>query len=87
MDVAVTELRAHLSDWLERARGGDEVVITERGVPVARLLGLTAAGTLQRLAAEGVIGRAEAAERPTATGRRRPRPRRQVADIVSDQRR
>ena len=87
MDVAVTELRAHLSEWLERARGGDEVVITERGVPVARLLGLTATGTLQRLAAEGVIGRAAAAQRPTATGRRRPRPRRPVADIVSEQRR
>ncbi len=87
MDVAVAELRAHLSEWLERAREGDEVVITDRGVPVARLLGLAATGTLQRLAAEGVIGRAAAARRPPAAGRVRPRPRRPVADIVSDQRR
>ncbi len=87
MDVPVTELRAHLSEWMERARGGDEIVITDRGIPVARLLGLTAASTLQRLAAEGVIGRPSAASRPTASGRTRPRPRRPVADIVSEQRR
>jgi prevent-host-death family protein len=87
MDVAVTELRAHLSEWLERARGGDEVVITDRGVPVARLLGLTAAATLERLAADGVIGRPALAQRPRASGRPRPRSRRPLADIVSEQRR
>lgn len=87
MDVAVTELRAHLSEWVERARSGDEVVITDRGIPVARLLGLATTGTLQRLTAEGVIGRAAAAKRPAASGRPRPHPRRPVADMVSEQRR
>jgi prevent-host-death family protein len=53
MDVPVTELRAHLSDWLERVRGGEEVVVTDRGVPVARLLGMSATATLQRLTADG----------------------------------
>jgi prevent-host-death family protein len=87
MDVAVSELRAHLSDYLDRARAGDEVVITDRGVPVARLLGLTATATLERLAAEGVIGRATPAARPRTSGQPRPRPRRPVADQVSEQRR
>lgn len=87
MDVAVTDLRAHLSEWLERARDGDEIMITDRGLPVARLLGVTTAGTLQRLAAEGVIGRPATAQRPVASGRDRPRSRRPVADIVSEQRR
>ena len=87
MDVAVSELRAHLSDYLDRARAGDEVVITDRGVPVARLLGLTATAILERLAAEGVIGRATAVPRPRASGQPRPRPRRPVADQVSQQRR
>ncbi|HET9969779.1 MAG TPA: type II toxin-antitoxin system prevent-host-death family antitoxin [Streptosporangiaceae bacterium] len=87
MDVAVSELRAHLSDYLDRARAGDEVVITDRGVPVARLLGLTADATLERLAADGVIAHAAAGPRPPASGRPRPRPRRPVADLVSDQRR
>jgi prevent-host-death family protein len=87
MDVPVTELRAHLSEWLERVRDGDEVVVTDRGVPVARLLGMSATATLQRLAAEGVIGRDVSARRPTATGRSRPSSRRPVSEIISDQRR
>ena len=82
----MTELRAHLSDWLDRARAGDEVVITDRGIPVARLAGLDSAGTLERLTAEGVIGKATA-QRPVAAGRPRPRTRRPVSDHVSDQRR
>jgi prevent-host-death family protein len=87
MDVPVTELRAHLSDWLDRVREGEEVVVTDRGVPVARLLGISATATLQRLAADGVIGRDVSARRPKAAGRDRPRARRPVSDIVSDQRR
>jgi prevent-host-death family protein len=86
MDVAVTELRAHLSEWLERAKGGAELVITDRGVPVARLLGLTTTTALERLTADGVIGRPATAQRPRASGRPRPRPRRPLAEIVSDQR-
>jgi prevent-host-death family protein len=86
MDVAVSELRAHLSDYLARAREGAEVVITDRGVPIARLLGVTTTTTLERLAADGVIARA-AAPRPRASGQPRPRSRRSVAAIVSDQRR
>jgi prevent-host-death family protein len=87
MDVAITDLRAHLSVWLDRVRHGDEVIITERGVPVARLLGMSSTATLERLAAEGVIGQPAAAQRPKAAGRLRPRPRRPVADIISEQRR
>ncbi|PQM48170.1 Putative antitoxin VapB49 [Mycobacterium talmoniae] len=67
MDVSVTELRAHLSDWLDRARAGGEVVITDRGIPVARLNAVDSAGTLARLTAEGVIGKATT-PRPVATG-------------------
>lgn len=86
MDVAVSELRARLSEWLERVRGGEEVVVTERGVPVARLLGVASTATLERLTAEGVIARPVQAQRPTASGRSRPRARRSVADLVSEQR-
>jgi prevent-host-death family protein len=86
VDVSVTELRAHLSDWLDRARAGGEVVITDRGIPVARLAALDRAGTLERLAAEGVIGKATV-QRPVAAGRPTPQPRRPVSDQVSDQRR
>ena len=87
VDVAVTELRARLSVWLDLARHGEEVVITDRGLPVARLLGMDSTATLERLTREGVIGRPESAKRPTASGRQRPKPRQPVADIVGEQRR
>jgi prevent-host-death family protein len=86
VDVVITDLGAHLSEWLDRARGGDEVVITDRGVPVARLSGLTTTATLERLTAAGLIGRPEVARRPTASGRARPRPGGPVADLVGEQR-
>jgi prevent-host-death family protein len=87
MDVAVSELRAHLSQWLERARAGDEVVVTERGVPVARILGVAASPVLEELTKAGVIASPTTPRRPRATGRPRPRPRRPVSDVVSEQRR
>lgn len=87
MDVAVSDLRANLREWLRRAREGQEVIVTEQGVPVARLVGVETAPLIDRLTAERVIGRPTASERPTATGRPRPRPRQQVAPLVSEQRR
>ena len=87
MNVAISDLRAHLSEWLDRAREGEEVIVTDRGLPVARLLGLSSTATLERLAAEGIIGRSARADRPVASGRTRPRARRPVAEIVSEQRR
>ena len=86
MDVAVTELRAHLAEWLHRVQAGDEVVVTERGVPVARIVGVDAATELERLTAAGAISAPASAVRPQATGRRRPRAKRPVADRVSEQR-
>ncbi len=87
MDVAVSELRANLSEWLGRAREGDDVVVTDRGVPVARLVGIDTTDTLQRLMAEGVIARPDRAQRPTADGRKRQRATVSLADLITDQRR
>ena len=87
MDVAVTRFRAHLREWLGRAREGEEIVVTDHGVPVARLVGLDTTATLERLTAAGVIARPAQPARPTAVGRSRPRSRRPIAEIVSEQRR
>lgn len=87
MDVAITDLRAHLSGWLERARYGEELVITDRGLPVARLLGLSTTTALERLTADGVIGRPTQSQRPAASGRSRPRARRSLTGLISEQRR
>jgi prevent-host-death family protein len=87
MDVAVSELRAHLSEWLERARSGEDVVVTDRGTPVARLVGVSSATTLERLTSEGVISRPAAPARPSATGRPRVTAGGSVSDLVAEQRR
>ncbi|MGH7553770.1 MAG: type II toxin-antitoxin system Phd/YefM family antitoxin [Longimicrobiales bacterium] len=38
--VSVAELKARLSEFLAAAKAGEDVVVTERGRPVARLTGL-----------------------------------------------
>ncbi len=38
MKASVRDLKAQLSRYLERARAGEDVIITSRGRPVARLL-------------------------------------------------
>lgn len=87
MDVAVSALRAHLGDWLDRARTGEEIVVTDRGVPVARLVGLDATTTIEQLTEDGLISRPARSPRPRAADRRRVRARGSVSDLVSAQRR
>ncbi|MGB3410464.1 MAG: type II toxin-antitoxin system prevent-host-death family antitoxin [Microthrixaceae bacterium] len=87
MDVAVTELRANLARWIDAAREGDDVVITERGTPIARIVALDSTPVIERLTAQGVISRPTGSARPVAGGQHRPKPKRPVADTVSDQRR
>lgn len=87
MDVAVTELRAHLSRWIDAARKGNDIVITDRGTPVARIVALDSTPVIDRLTTQGVISRPTRPTRPVAGDRKRPTPKRPVADIVSEQRR
>ncbi|MDX8405186.1 MAG: type II toxin-antitoxin system prevent-host-death family antitoxin [Mariprofundus sp.] len=44
MNVAVRELKDHLSEYLSRAAAGEELVITSHGKPTARLLPLATDG-------------------------------------------
>lgn len=87
MIVAATEFRAQLRHWLDCARAGKEVVITERGVPVARLSGIDSAPLIERLTAQGVISAPESSDRPQASDQQLPRPRSSLSELVSDQRR
>jgi prevent-host-death family protein len=93
MDVATTrpstagvrEVKNHLSAYLDRVRDGEEIVITDRGQPVARLTSLDPdLDRLQVLIDEGVI-------RPSTASRslpaRRARLKGSIADLVADERR
>lgn len=85
MDVAISTFRADLSRWIERARAGEEVVVTDRGTPVARLLPVDTAPLLDQLIQRGVLSRPRA-DRPVARVTARVRASGPVADLVSEQR-
>jgi prevent-host-death family protein len=87
MEVGVSELRAHLSDWIDRARAGEEVIVTDRGAPIVRLVGVESTALLEQLTEQGVIARPQTPRRPNAGARPRVRARASVADLVSEQRR
>jgi prevent-host-death family protein len=79
IEVGVRELKNNLSRYLERIRHGDEVIVTDRGRPVARL-GPVDAPTekLAALVAAGVV------QPPTSRVRHRPDRRVKAAGSVSD---
>lgn len=87
MEVAISALRAELSSWIERAGAGEEIVVTDRGTPVARLVAVESAPLLEQLTANGVISKPRRGVRPVATSADRVRADGPVADLVSEQRR
>ncbi len=87
MDVAVSELRSNLRAWLDRAKAGDDVVVTERGIPVARLVGVEAAGVIEQLERDGMLARPATTHRPRATGRPRAPSSGSVSDLIAELRR
>ncbi len=87
MDVAISALRAELASWVDRARSGEEVVITERGTPVARIVGVDSAPLLEQLLEAGVVSRPSSTTRPDARSAKRVKSRGSVAELLSEQRR
>lgn len=84
------ELKASLSRYLDEVREGAEVVVTDHGHPVARLVPIQGQTAMERLAA--LISRGEVTPRQTHGPRTPPRPVRlprgaTVSDLVPDQRR
>jgi prevent-host-death family protein len=55
MEVGIRELRADLSGWVKRVREGDEVVVTDRGKAVARIVPLDGERKIDRLIAAGIV--------------------------------
>jgi prevent-host-death family protein len=53
--VGVRELRDHLSAYLDDVKAGGELVVTERGRPVARLIPAEGGSALERLVAAGIV--------------------------------
>ena len=86
MEVAITAFRAALRAYVDRARRGEDVVLTDRGLPVARLVAVDAAPLVDQLEREGVLT-AASAPRPRAGDTPRAKATGPVADLVSEHRR
>jgi prevent-host-death family protein len=87
MDVSVSELRANLSEWVRRARDGEDVVITDHGTPVARLAALESTSLIERLTEQGVISRPTAPRLPVSEiPVAKPTPGPPVSDLIRRQR-
>ena len=84
MEVGIRELRNNLSRYLGRVRDGEEVVVTERGRAIARVLPVSGERAIDRLIREGRITPAKNPRRP------HPKPLKTkgtVSDLIADQRR
>lgn len=86
MEVGVRELRDNLSKWIERAKRGQDILITERGKPVARLTPVEKSPALERLIARGIV---TPARHPKTKIRRGDliKTKGSVSDLVKEQRR
>ncbi|MCC6625286.1 MAG: type II toxin-antitoxin system prevent-host-death family antitoxin [Deltaproteobacteria bacterium] len=86
-EIGVRELRDHLSAVLDAVREGETVIVTDRRVPIARLVPMDAApvdDALRELSARGLIS--FAGGRPRGSGRG-PGVAASVADAVIEDRR
>ncbi|MEZ5377647.1 MAG: type II toxin-antitoxin system prevent-host-death family antitoxin [Acidimicrobiales bacterium] len=85
-EVGIRELKNGLSKYIDRVRAGEEVIVTDRGRPVAKLSPLDASdGRLRELVASGVV------RAPSSLSRHQPARRIKskgtVSDLVAEQRR
>ena len=87
MEVTVSAFRAELASWIDRVRAGEEIVVTDRGIPVARVRPVDSAPLLDELTRRGVLTKPASVGRPVASGARRVPATGSVADLVSEQRR
>lgn len=84
--VSVSEFRRRLAHWIDRAGRGDEIVITDRGRPVAELRAAGARGRFAELVEQGIITPALFPKTPIDR-KSLIKAKGSVSDLVKDQRR
>ncbi len=73
MEVGVRELKAKLSDHLERVARGEVITVTSRGRRIAQIIPIAGSDNLERGLREGWLSRAED-RAPTPVVPQKPRP-------------
>ena len=82
-EVGVRELRNNLSRYLERIQGGEEVVVTDRGRAIARVLPISGERTIDRMIREGKVTPASRQDRSLP---KRITTKGSVSELLADQR-
>jgi prevent-host-death family protein len=83
MEVGIRELRADLSRWLRQVQAGEELLVTDRGKPIARITPANGRSKLDDLIARGL---ARPAKRPVRIVFPPPiKARGTVSDLVRDE--
>jgi prevent-host-death family protein len=67
VEVGIRDLRDHLSRWLDEVKAGRELVVTERGRPVARLIPASGGSSMDELIAAGIVTPPEARREPASS--------------------
>jgi prevent-host-death family protein len=83
MSVGIRELKSNLSEYVARAAEGEEIVITDRNRPVARLVAYVAASDIERGIEEGWI---EAPRRTRLLDIERIRSNRSTREVLDEDR-
>ena len=86
----IAQIKAKLSEYLRQVKGGGEVVITERGIPVARLVPLdpdeSRATREERLIRAGVLRPPSGPRKKLGTPTSRPAAGAAVLDALASER-
>lgn len=83
-EVGIRELRDQLSGYIARVREGEEVVVTDRGRAVARVVPIDGERPIDRLVREG---RVTPADRPKQRSVEPIKAEGTISDLVAEQRR
>jgi prevent-host-death family protein len=84
-EAGIRELRNHLSQYIDRVRDGEEVVVTDRGTAVARIVPVVPSRPWDQLVREGLVE--PAPKRRRSGPQRRIQPGGPVSELVAEQRR
>lgn len=84
MDIGIRELKARLSELVERAASGETIRVTDRGRPKAILGPVPSAIDLERGIEEGWL--TPGVDEPPTVGRRRHQSGTSIADAMSEDR-
>jgi prevent-host-death family protein len=85
MEVGIRDLRNQLSKYLAGVAQGDELVVTDHGQAVARILPINVPRPIDRLVSEGLVQPSPG--KPRSRPIRRIKTKQPVSELVAEQRR